>query len=68
MTDELKSCPFCGGAWSHLTLMRKEDDGSASFRHYTADGGWCSPLIFSDTTELSSVSCANLKGEKDDQN
>jgi hypothetical protein len=39
-----------GGAWSHLTLMKEEQDGAASFRHYTADGGWCSSLIFSNTT------------------
>ena len=47
-----------GGAWSHLTLMKEEQDGSASYRHYTADGDWCSSLVFSDPAEL--------KGEKDE--
>ena len=41
-----------GGAWSHLTLMKEEQDGTASFRHYTADGDWCSALVFFDTPEL----------------
>ena len=31
-----------GGAWSHLMLMKEEQDGAVSFRHYTAEGGWCS--------------------------
>jgi hypothetical protein len=32
--------------------MKEEQDGSVSYRHYTADGGWCSSLVFSDTPEL----------------
>ena len=41
-----------GGAWSHLTLMKEEQDGSVSYRHYTADGDWCSSLFFPDLAEL----------------
>jgi hypothetical protein len=41
-----------GGAWSHLTLMKEEQDGSTSYRHYTADGDWCSSLFFPDLAEL----------------
>jgi hypothetical protein len=40
------------GAWSHLTLMKEEHDGAVSFRHYTADGGWCSPRVHSTLAEL----------------
>jgi hypothetical protein len=40
------------GAWSHLTLMKEERDGAVSFRHYTADGGWCSPRVHSTLAEL----------------
>jgi hypothetical protein len=40
------------GAWSHLTLMKEERDGAVSFRHYTADGGWCSPRVSSTLAEL----------------
>ena len=36
-----------GGAWSHLTLMKEEQDGAVSFRRYTADGGWCSSRVSS---------------------
>lgn len=48
---------FAGGAsesgvWSHLTLMKEEQDGAVSFRHYTADGGWCSPCVHSTLEEL----------------
>ena len=41
-----------GGAWSHLTLMKEEHDGAVSFRHYTADGGWCSHRVHSTLAEL----------------
>jgi hypothetical protein len=47
-----------GGAWSHLTLMKEEHDGAVSFRHYTADGGWCSPRVHS--------TLAELKGQNDE--
>ena len=50
-------CAFAGGAsengaWPHLTLMKEEHDGAVSFRHYTADGGWCSPRVYSTQAEL----------------